>query len=343
MRAFGLWLVLPVVLLVACGRAATPASFGTASPASPARLGSPPPPVSADPRLLSNTNGSFSFRHPKNWSFINCEGSDFSVPFAEQVDRAGGGICWLESGNFTMLVMSLSGDQRSAPAQGNYISVRTIDKVTTASVDGVEGTRTSAHVDSDPARMGPEAGTTQTLYNVYNGSRTYLALYQHRPSKSDETAAFDDLMQHTFRFSGWRGYHSEKWGYTIDYPASWFDLGNLGAPDTEKYFANRKDIGSPMGMGADGVLFSLSRLTGQCRAAPPGNVDGAAQLTVDGQAVTRITGLLGPPQQERFWSAYTAIPKGADCFALWFNFGSKGARDANLRTVDQVITSFTTS
>src|SRR5712692_5486726 len=30
-----------------------------------------PAAVSADPQLLSNTNGSFAFRHPADWQFIN--------------------------------------------------------------------------------------------------------------------------------------------------------------------------------------------------------------------------------------------------------------------------------
>jgi hypothetical protein len=142
---------------------------------------------------------------------------------------------------------------------------------------------------------------------------------------------------------GWNSYHSQKWGYTINYPASWYDLGNLGAPDKEQYFANRKDIGLPMGMGADGVFFNLSVLSGQCRAAPPGDIDGTAQLTVEGQPITRVTGFLGPPRSEVFWASDASVPKGTNCFAFAFVFGGKAARDANLRITDQMISSFTTS
>jgi hypothetical protein len=140
---------------------------------------------------------------------------------------------------------------------------------------------------------------------------------------------------------GWNSYHSQKWGYTIGYPASWYELGNLGAPDTEQYFANRKDIRQPMGMGADGVFVAVSMVSGQCRAVPPGSVDGTAQLMVDGHPVTRVTGLLGQP--EAYWSSYASVPKGANCFAFAFIFGSKTARDANLQITDQMLTSFTTS
>jgi hypothetical protein len=96
-------------------------------------------------------------------------------------------------------------------------------------------------------------------------------------------------------------------------------------------------------MGADGVFFNLSVLSGQCRAAPPGDIDGTAQLTVEGQPVTRVTGFLGPPRSEVFWGSYASVPKGTNCFAFAFVFGGKAARDANLRITDQMISSFTTS
>jgi len=181
------------------------------------------------------------------------------------------------------------------------------------------------------------------MYDVYNGTRTYLVLYQHRPNQTDYSTAFDDVMQHSFRFSPWNGYHSDRWGYTFDYPASWYDLSNLGAPDTEKYFANEKDIGSPIGMDSAGAFLALGTVAGSCRPAPPGNVDNTAQLTANGQTVTRVSGFLGPPQSEIFWSAYASVPNGSNCFGFAFIFGSKSARDSNLRTSDEIISSFTTS
>src|SRR3979409_1892840 len=77
----------------------------------------------------------------------------------------------------------------------------------------------------------------------------------------------------------WHHFHSEQLGYSVDYPPDWYDLPNQGAPETEKYFGSKKDIGAPLGMQADEVLLSLSTLNGGGRAAPPGNVDGTAQLT----------------------------------------------------------------
>lgn len=246
------------------------------------------------------------------------------------------------SGYFAIIVMSVVGDQQSAPSQGSYIYIGAADKTGTTNVDGVEGSRSTARIVSN-LPLGPEVGTTQILYDIYNGTRTYFALYQHRQIEPDYSSAFDDMMQHSFRLSAWNGYHSEKWGYTVDYPATWYDLPNLGAPGTEKYFANEKHIGSPIGMDGGGVFFALSTVTGSCRAAPPGDIDHTAQLTVDGQTVTRVSGFLGPQQSEVYWGSYASVPKGDRCFGFAFIFGSKPARDSNLRISDEIITSFTAS
>jgi hypothetical protein len=96
-------------------------------------------------------------------------------------------------------------------------------------------------------------------------------------------------------------------------------------------------------MDSAGAFFALSTVAGSCRAAPPGNVDSTAQLTVDGRTVTRVSGFLGASQSEVFWSSYASIPSGPNCFGFAFIFGSKSARDSNLRTSDNMISSFMTS
>lgn len=141
----------------------------------------------------------------------------------------------------------------------------------------------------------------------------------------------------------WCSISIDQWGYTLDYPASWYNLSNLGAPDTEKDFANEEDLGSPIGMHSAGAFFALSTVAGSCRPAPPGNVDNTAQLTVNGQTVTRVSGFLGQPQSDVFWSSYASVPSGSNCFGFAFIFGSKSARYSNLRTSDEIISSFTTS
>jgi hypothetical protein len=129
----------------------------------------------------------------------------------------------------------------------------------------------------------------------------------------------------------------------VDYPATWYDIPNFGAPDTDKYFANEKDVGSPIALDQAGLFVVVVADAGSCRSTPPGTVDGTAQLKAGGKTVTRVTGFLGPPQGDADWQAFASVPGGAHCFSLEFFFGSKAARDANLPTTDQVITTFRTS
>jgi hypothetical protein len=143
--------------------------------------------------------------------------------------------------------------------------------------------------------------------------------------------------------AGWTTYHSPKWGYSLAYPPGWFELPNNGAPDTETYFGNEPNIGSPLAMNKDGIFFDVSVATGSCRPAPSGTVDDTAQLHVDGQTVTRVSGLFGPAQSEAFWSSYAALAKGARCFGFDVIFGGKPARDKNVHLTDQMISSFRTS
>ena len=139
---------------------------------------------------------------------------------------------------------------------------------------------------------------------------------------------------------GWNRIHSDKWGYTLDYPAAWYDQGTLGAPDSERYFANRKSIGAPINMGTTGLFVSLSRIQGACPGAPIGTVDKTKQLTVGDRAVTRVSGRLGGA--EAYWSAYAGVPDATVCYNFAFIFGSKATRDANLQIVDEMVSSFRT-
>src|ERR1700694_3099629 len=56
--------------------------------------------------------------------------------------------------------------------------------------------------------------------------------------------------------SDWSTYTSSKWGYTVKYPANWYDLPNSGAPDTDKYFSNQ-NVTTPAQMDQSGVLVTI--------------------------------------------------------------------------------------
>lgn len=55
----------------------------------------------------------------------------------------------------------------------------------------------------------------------------------------------------------WNKYSNSKYGYSIKYPKTWFNLPNYGAPDTDKYFSN-KNVGAPLEMGSDGIWITIT-------------------------------------------------------------------------------------
>ena len=75
-----------------------------------------------------------------------------------------------------------------------YISGRA---TTTLKVDGATGERITDTFTAGPDKtggFGPDPGTEQVLYAVYNGTLTYYAVYQRLPTQPDETGMFDQLM-----------------------------------------------------------------------------------------------------------------------------------------------------
>ena len=143
--------------------------------------------------------------------------------------------------------------------------------------------------------------------------------------------------------AGWLTFSSASWCYSVAYPAAWYDLSTLGAPDTEQYFSNEK-VGAPLSLTGAGIFLGLSAVPGECPT--PGayyRVDGQAALDVDGQAVSRTYGYLAPPQSETAWMIYAAIPHGATCYTFRFITLAQAARDHNVAIADKMIASFRSS
>ena len=126
----------------------------------------------------------------------------------------------------------------------------------------------------------------------------------------------------------------------MDYPNAWHNLSNLGAPDTEQYFSN-ENAGSPLGLTNEGIFLSLSVRGTPCWPAPTYyRIDGEAVLTVAGQPVVRTYGYLAPSGSESAWTIRAEIAQGSNCYAFDYITVTQSARDKNLSTTDQMITSF---
>ena len=148
---------------------------------------------------LVNKTGHFSFDYPQAWVFVNC---DPATPGVGLAIRAGDSLHTVSCGNeacyFSVFVESVPGDQTQDPPSKvgcmQYVSGRT---TTTVTVDGATGTRTTDTFTAGADKtggFGPDPGTEQVHYAVYNGSLTYFALCQRLPKQPDETGPFDALM-----------------------------------------------------------------------------------------------------------------------------------------------------
>jgi photosystem II stability/assembly factor-like uncharacterized protein len=137
--------------------------------------------------------------------------------------------------------------------------------------------------------------------------------------------------------AGWLTYSSPRGGYSVDYPATWCDLPNFGAPDTEKYFSN-ESAGSLYGMTRKGILGGITVSAGACPA--PGEfreIYEQATLKVAGQDVKRTYGYFGGLEVAVMIQA--AIPHGGNCYTFNFITQTRQTGDQYLSTADRMITS----
>ena len=138
--------------------------------------------------------------------------------------------------------------------------------------------------------------------------------------------------------TGWNTYTSATWGYSVSYPATWYNLPNSGAPDTDKYFSN-ENVSAPLQMTNAGIWLTIRTMSGAC-PPPQGRIDGEAHLTVGGRSVTRTYGYFGPPGAESGWTIDAAVTRGSRCFTFGYFALTQPARDNNLDITGRMITSF---
>jgi hypothetical protein len=183
-----------------------PPSPPPAPSASSARATPPPLPTTATVQgHIANKTGQFSFDAPQGWAFLNC---DPSYPGVGLAIRAGDTVhsvsCANEACWFSVMITAVAGDQtKDAPSKVGCMQYVSGAAETTITVDGATGNRITDTFIGTPDQtggFGPDSGTEQVLYVVFNGQRTYYALYQRLPGRPDETAAFDRLMS-SFAFA----------------------------------------------------------------------------------------------------------------------------------------------
>jgi len=142
---------------------------------------------------------------------------------------------------------------------------------------------------------------------------------------------------------GWKTYVSARWGYSIDYPTSWYDVPNHGAPDTQKYFSN-ENVGAPLQMSASGVYETITIGLNQTEPCAPSWASGMAirqsPITLDGVSTTRYVVNFTPSGTEASYLAGVWVSHSGSCYGITFQSQNPSARDTNIDVADQAIASF---
>ena len=142
---------------------------------------------------------------------------------------------------------------------------------------------------------------------------------------------------------GWKTYVSARWGYSIDYPTSWYDVPNHGAPDTQKYFSN-EDVGAPLQMSASGVYETITIGQNQTEPCAPSWASRMAirqyPITLDGVSTTRYVVNFTPSGTEASYLVGVWVGHSGSCYGITFQSKNPSARDANIDVADQAIASF---
>lgn len=127
--------------------------------------------------------------------------------------------------------------------------------------------------------------------------------------------------------ANWKIYTDAKWGYTIKYPETWFDVSNYGTPDTEKYFSN-ENVGSPSRMDNAGIYFAISvngKAGDQClqRGLANMTVERRSTVTIDGVAST-----INVLTKDGYGELIVNLLNGSYCYWFVYVFRSTQVRDA---------------
>ncbi len=139
----------------------------------------------------------------------------------------------------------------------------------------------------------------------------------------------------------WATYSSDKWGYSLKYPAGWHNLQNFGAPDSHKYFSS-EDVPTPLMMSPRGVWLTV--------ATKPLSATDCSRQNILGR---RIRSIGSVPLSGSQGTRYVTDPQGGareDGWTVTFNLARRGlcfefvvvsleqaTRDTNLPLADAIL------
>jgi len=134
--------------------------------------------------------------------------------------------------------------------------------------------------------------------------------------------------------NGWKTYSSADYGYSLQYPPTWFDLGSFGVGD-EHYFSTDKAAGAPTYMRPDAIFVGVSANC-QYWLGPNTKLISQASIEVDGVPAIRYVADLFSPDGN-FVTAITTIKPGAYCYRIYVLAFTLLVVQANLADFDRML------
>jgi hypothetical protein len=131
----------------------------------------------------------------------------------------------------------------------------------------------------------------------------------------------------------WKTYASPKWGYTLRYPETWFEIDFQTLPDSQKYFTNQKGAGAPIELRGDGFLMWITTTNRTGKACQLRDLNGTIERQVDVIA-DGVPSKLNVLSQDIYAGLIMNLERQGYCYSFGFVFRTKLARDA---TESQVI------
>jgi len=149
----------------------------------------------ADWVALSNQAGKYSLKYPNNWTAEPAGDPSMCSPELTLLATSKDKIAKCATDGFGQMAFDSAVGDKTAEYRLSYPSKSAI-------VDGVKGVRYEGTVETtSESGIGPEVGTKEVLYVVYDGTRTYRAMYYQYPGDEDITSEFDLLVTQTLKFT----------------------------------------------------------------------------------------------------------------------------------------------
>jgi len=167
------------------------------------------------------------------------------------------------------------------------------------------------------AVAGISCGAVRTYPQIASGAA------QQSPSPPPSAAA------------GYKAYASSTWMYSLEYPATWFELDDQGQ-DRSKWFSNQ-NIASPEQLDASGIWLTVdvdAQPSGPCSAESNISTPNVtvAQVSLDGVSASEYIsarGIDGPYVMHGNW-----------CYHLSFLTSSAQDRDQHMVEIQHILSSF---